>query len=500
MIRRRQFLLANTFAASTVFLSEKSGYARSDSSSAQPLGGEGTLSRKADYTLTIEEGRIEPKPGHILQTYLYNGHAPGPLLKMKEGQEIVVDIHNKTPHPEILHWHGFILPGELDGSMEEGTPFILPQTTIRQAFTPTVAGLRAYHTHVRAGKNLTLGLYTGLIGPVYIEPKQNPGRYDREVFLTLKEYGPAFSAEKMDDEDYLLPKQQNTALKAELEKKQAANKALNLPDDLDLVYEYYTINGHCLGFGEPIKVKQGEKVLLHILNGSATEARSLALPDHSFKVVALDGNPVPVQASVPVLWLGALERVSAIVEMNNPGVWVMGDVQAKARNKGMGIIVEYAGQQGKAQWKKPTDMTWDYRLFSKKTPSSSKPDGIFDFHISEHHNPDRHINVNLWTINGKTFNSTNKTGYYPVEYGKRYRLRFYNPTDEAHPLHLHRHNFEVVNIAGSSISGLMKDVIMVGSCQTLEVDFIADQKGASLFHCHMQHHMDYGFMAVFECQ
>ena len=103
-----------------------------------------------------------------------------------------------------------------------------------------------------------------------------------------------------------------------------------------------------LGHGEPIRVKQGERVLFHILNASAGEIRSLALPGHSFKIVALDGNPVPTQAEVPLLWLGTAERISALVEMNHPGVWVMGDLSDDDRGHGMGIVVEYAGPDGRA--------------------------------------------------------------------------------------------------------------------------------------------------------
>lgn len=83
-------------------------------------------------------------------------------------------------------------------------------------------------------------------------------------------------------------------------------------------------------------VKAGERVLFHIVNGSATEIRSLALPGHSFDVIALDGNPVPTPARAPVLWLGTAERISAIVEMNHPGVWVMGDLADDDRTKGHG--------------------------------------------------------------------------------------------------------------------------------------------------------------------
>jgi len=95
-----------------------------------------------------------------------------------------------------------------------------------------------------------------------------------------------------------------------------------------------------LGHGEPIRVKQGEWVLFHILNGSATEIRSLALSGHSFQVLALDGNPVPNPATVPVLWLGTAERVSALVHMTHPGVWILGDLDDGDREHGMGVVVE----------------------------------------------------------------------------------------------------------------------------------------------------------------
>lgn len=76
-----------------------------------------------------------------------------------------------------------------------------------------------------------------------------------------------------------------------------------MPHGYEIGYRYFTVNGRRLGHGEPVPVKQGERVHLHVLSGSVTEIRSLALPRHSFKVVALDGNPVPTPAEVPVLWL-----------------------------------------------------------------------------------------------------------------------------------------------------------------------------------------------------
>jgi FtsP/CotA-like multicopper oxidase with cupredoxin domain len=87
--------------------------------------------------------------------------------------------------------------------------------------------------------------------------------------------------------------------------------------------------------------------MFRILNASATETIELALPGHEFNVVALDGNPVPHPNKVKVLQLGSAERVDAIVEMKNPGVWILGTPMDEDRNRGMGIVVEYAGRKGK---------------------------------------------------------------------------------------------------------------------------------------------------------
>ena len=68
---------------------------------------------------------------------------------------------------------------------------------------------------------------------------------------------------------------------------------------------------------------------------------------------------------VPGLWLGTAERISAIVEMNHPGVWIMGDTGDDDRHHGMGIVVEYAGYKGKPQWIAPAPFHWNYARFGK---------------------------------------------------------------------------------------------------------------------------------------
>lgn len=103
---------------------------------------------------------------------------------------------------------------------------------------------------------------------------------------------------------------------------------------------------------------------------------------------------------------------------------------------------------------------------------------------------------NVWSINGKPFVMDTNQPVYDIQQGKRYRIRLRNATDDIHPIHLHRHTFEITHVAGTPTAGLHKDVAMLGGYQTIDIDFAADQPGLSLFHCHQQLHMDYGFMAL----
>jgi FtsP/CotA-like multicopper oxidase with cupredoxin domain len=300
----------------------------------------GIADTPADHTLRIATGPVELAPNRIVSATTYNGQFPGPLLRFKEGKQVTIDVQNETDTPEQLHWHGQSVPVEVDGSAEEGTPFIPAHGSRRLTFTPRPAGFRFYHTHVRAGADLSAGQYSGLVGPVYIEARQEPGNYDREIFLVLKEFEPWFSRGGDMASDLFRSSVAVPELQGPGEAAMKASLAKGTPHGYEVNYRSFTINGRMLGHGEPIRVKQGERVLFHVVNGSATEIRSLALPGHMFRVVALDGNPVPKPTMVPALWMGTAERISAIVEMEHPGIWVLGDLDDDDRGHGMGIVVE----------------------------------------------------------------------------------------------------------------------------------------------------------------
>jgi FtsP/CotA-like multicopper oxidase with cupredoxin domain len=436
---------------------------------------------KPDHALRIAPATIEIAKGIGIRTLAYNGQVPGPLLRLREGVPVTIDVTNAASDPDLVHWHGLAIDSINDGAMEEGSPMIAPGATQRYSFTPKPAGTRWYHTHNSAYTNLNLGTYSGQFGFLLVEGKDTPGHYDQEINLAIHHWEPSFAP--MDD----------SMLKAMRE--QSSN--MPLTPGSDVIYKYATINGHMLGAGEPIRVKQGQRVLMRLLNASATENVVLALPGHTFKIIAMDGNPVPNPKSVEVLSLAVAERVDAIVEMNLPGTWVLGSTLEKARQMGLGIVVEYAGhasaKPNSAVWKDPTPVDWDYSQFAgPDSPAAPAPDETFPLTFRDI-GPKKGSTFDIWTVNNKAWPDSDPL---VVQQGKRYRLVLRNGSGDQHPIHLHRHSFEVVRIGDKRMSGLMKDTINLMPLDTVEVDFTANNPGNTLMHCHQQLHMDYGFMLL----
>jgi FtsP/CotA-like multicopper oxidase with cupredoxin domain len=339
-----------------------------------------------------------------------------------------------------------------------------------------------------AMNDLSLAQYSGQHGFLMIEPREDPARYDQEFFLALHDWA-----------GYMLA---------------------NDDGAMNVGYAAATINGKILGSGEPLRVKQGQRVLLHILNSSPTEVHWITLAGHTLKVVALDGNAVPAPRAVSMLRLAPAERVSALVEMNNPGVWVLGEVRKHVQSLGMAAVVEYENRSGTARWEQPPELLWSYEQFAAHPDAlPSEPPILVPLVIESKFRG--HGAMEAWTINGSSYPQAKVA---PLIRGRRYRLQFINKSRDDHPLHLHRHSFELRTLgtpapaaaaaaagtgtgtgtgaSGGTVArelrGLIKDVVLVDAETTAEVEFTADNPGATLFHCHQQNHMDLGFMMLLE--
>jgi FtsP/CotA-like multicopper oxidase with cupredoxin domain len=420
-----------------------------------------------DHTLRIAPLRLELAPNKVIETFSYNGTVPGPVLRLREGRQVSIDIRNDTDIDDIIHWHGLYVPSVADGAMEEGSPMVERGSSQRYTFVPKPTGTRWYHSHNPAETDLRRSLYSGMYGFMIIEPSGDPGRYDREVLLAAHHWEGSWVS--MQDIRRGPP-----------------------PDNgLEVLYRSASFNDKMLGHGEPIRVREGERVLFRLLNASATQNVTLALPGHHFTVVTLDGNPVPAQRAVDTLFLAPAERADAIVEMNQPGVWVLGGIREEDRQMGLGVVVEYANQRGEPQWTAPPSSAWDYTTFGIDRPVPA-PDERVELMFEKV--PGGRGGYNRWTINGRSWPATNPL--FTTERGKRYRLIMTNKSGDNHPVHLHRHTFEITKFGDKATAGVMKDTVNMTRFSTAEIDFIADDPGPTLLHCHHQDHQDEGFMGL----
>jgi FtsP/CotA-like multicopper oxidase with cupredoxin domain len=421
----------------------------------------GNTANPPDYTLRIGKLSFEVAAGKFVKTTGFNGSVPGPLLRLKEGQPVSIQVVNELDRQDIVHWHGLHIPSPVDGAMEEGSPMVDVHSSRIYSFTPAPSGTRWYHTHAMAGRDLSRATYSGEFGFLYVEGKAEAGAYDVEKFLAFHEWDGYMTTGAEGD------------------------------SSMSVAYKHCSVNSHALGFGEPMRVKAGQRVMLRMLNASATVHRRIAFAGHRFHVVAMDGNPLrkPVNTDIPEL--APAERIDALVDMNQPGVWVLGATDDHDRQQGLGIVVEYGGQSGTPRWITPSAARWDYRMFgtSGARPASTAKTIPLVFEKKWAGNNW----VDHWTINGKSYP---KTDPIVITAGETYQLIFDNRSDEAHPVHLHRHTFELVEVEGVPTSGICKDVVVVGAKQKLVAEFMANNPGPTLFHCHQQMHMDYGFMTL----
>ena len=436
----------------------------------------------AEFTLQIAPMLVELAPQVVISTIGYSNKVPGPLLRMREGQIVTVDVVNNTDVPEYVHWHGLFVPSEVDGAEEEGTPPVPPHGRRRYQFVAKPAGSRWYHSHTEAMLDLHRGTYTGQFGFLMIDPASDSGLYDQEVFLALRDW-----------QSFLTPMDQDESAPGPNDPTPEKPSTPDLrPNGLEVGAPLYSINDKMLGAGDPLRVQSGQRVLMHLLNASASQIHRIAVSGHRFQVIALDGNPVPAPQPVDVIEIAPGERVDAIVEMNRPGVWILGSTRGFARQSGMGIVVEYANQpQQRAQWLSPQKSRWDYTIFGKSS-SHPPPDQTIDMVFEK--TPGGPSGINHWLVNGKEYPHERE---FVLRQGARYRLVFHNRSDDSHPLHMHRHLFELVELNGKPTAGILKDTVVVPAFGRATVDLIADQPGLTLFHCHIQQHMDFGFKALF---
>ena len=450
-----------------------------------------------DHVITIEQTSWEVRRGLVVRTLSFGGIVPGKLLRVREGSRTTVEVRNRTAIAQSISWHGMVVPDWVDGL---ATPDVPPRGARTYTFTATPTGTRFYHSFHGGG------MFTGLFGPLIVEPKSERGDYDREVVLVLHEFehtiptqgsmrsarpsgSPTLSSPVMNmmGANTMGGGMMDGAMMGGMMRGGMQNMLIH-----PARYAAYAVNGKALGAGDPIRVKRGERVRLRVINASATLTHRLAFPGHRFLVTHLDGNAVPRPRTLDAIELGVGERVDAVVTMNEPGIWILGSTQAQARQLGLGVVIAYDGEHGKPLWRDGARDAFRYQDFSA-AGDAVPVEKIYDLTLSK--SP---IASDAWSINGQTYPHTPTLR---VQSGKSYLIRFSNKSMLEHPMHILGNEFTLARVDGVPTLGIRKDVVVVRPMMgQAEILFRANNPhgGRFLLMCHNWQHMKGGLASLLE--
>ena len=431
-----------------------------------------------NYTLTAAPLRFAPATGIAFDALAYNGTLPGPVLRLTKGQRLRARYVNDSGVSTSIHWHGMILPNAMDGAVgvtQKGVPH---GGEFMYEFDPNPAGTRWYHDH-----DVNMGMTRGLFGMIIVEDPQGE-KPDAEFALVFHD------VPRMETIDAAV----RGVSKAPMVDPLGSPELLEMrADDRmgdEVAYAAHCINGASYPNTAGLAVKVGQRVRLRILNANPTQTRYVRLAGHRLRVTHGDGNPLAQPLEVDALRIGVAERYDAWFTVTQPGAWLLQGISSDPLSFEQAVVVytegnEHATPMGSTQSLEGVD----FFTYEKAAGIRSTPLDTTDT-IRQHYTLDGgEYGSSKWTLNGKTYPDTEKLF---VRRGDRVLVQFTNKTDMEHPMHLHGHTFEIVEIDGKVLERpLAKDIALIRpNGGTLSWRFDADSPaGRWLLHCHNDIHM-----------
>jgi hypothetical protein len=232
-------------------------------------------------------------PNVAVDAYAYNGQIPGPRIHIRQGDRIRVNVTNDLPEETTIHWHGMILPNEMDGPAEITQPPIEPGQTYSYEFTATQHGTYFYHPHAKPDRTQALGLYGALI----IDPADpaDEVQADHDYVIELQEWlmreGLTYPSMPMDG---------------------------GMPN-------FFTINGKAYPATETIRMKVGETLKVRFIGTNNGFIHPMHIHGGPFEVVARDGETIPASARflADTINVGPGQRYDVVWKAQRPGKWLI---------------------------------------------------------------------------------------------------------------------------------------------------------------------------------
>jgi len=399
----------------------------------------------------------------------------------KQGMTLVVNqpfdvlLENKLPVPTAIHWHGLHPPNHQDGVPGLTQPAILPKASDRYYFPLKPAGTHWMHSH--------LGLQEAFLlsAPLIVHDPSDKGVDEQEIILFVGDFS------------FTPP----TEIFAKLRRPAAKQMAMGKVDVNDVNYDAYLANDRTLADPEVVRVEKHGRIRLRIINGSSGTNFFISLGDLQGELIATDGMAVqPLSGShFP---LAIAQRIDVRVQLPPEGAFPILALR-EAGTERTGIILatldapirKLAGKRAAPAGLLTLDT--ESRLTAADPPATKPVDRSVDLRLQG--NMARYD----WPINGVVFDTAKPRGQAAqvrVKKGQRVALKFINETGMSHPMHLHGHSFQVIEINGKPLNGALRDTILVPPKMSVTVAFDANNPGTWYLHCHILWHLAAGMATL----
>ncbi|MGM8884532.1 MULTISPECIES: copper resistance system multicopper oxidase [unclassified Psychrobacter] len=499
-----------------------------------------------EFDLYVSEKMITVNGKSSMAT-LINDSLPAPTLKMQEGDTVTIRVHNQLNESTSIHWHGLLVPFEMDGVPGISFDGIPAGSTFTYKFKLTQSGTYWYHSHTGFQEQ------TGMRGAIVIEPKgreRYPIEEDHVILLSDWTHRDPHNLVKLlkqraDFDNYHLPDFKKllsdiaaTDLKAAFDKRKMWNQMRMMPTDFtDLSGEKtftYLMNGKTTAANWTQLVKAGQPVKLRFINGSAQTIFDVRIPGLKMKVVATDGIDVsPVD--IDDFRIGVAETYDVIVTPTKdahtifaqnidrsgyvattlatkkgarPAIPAMDKIEWLTMADMMGAMGSngYNAKHAKTEYDFKSDMRVDsprmnlddpginLRNIDRKVLNYSQLRSVGDEIMAEQRKPTREIEIHLtgnmeryiWALDGVMFKDAAPVNIKPNE---RVRITLVNDTMMNHPMHLHGMWSDLRMPSGEF--QVRKHTIMVQPAQKISFD-VTGEAGRWAWHCHLLYHMEAG--------
>lgn len=498
-------------------------------------------------TPTAFSGRMQP-------TTSVNGSVPAPTLRWREGTTVTLRVHNRLPVTSSIHWHGVLLPFQMDGVPGISFPGIAPGETFTAQFPVKQSGTYWYHSHSRFQEQ------TGLYGAIIIVPAAaDPIQADRDhvvllsdwtdqdpehVYATLKRMSDYYNYQLPDSRKFIQDARTDS-VGAALSKRRMWNQMRMIPTDLgDVSGATYTYlaNGASPADNWTAVAKTGERVRLRLINGSSSTFFDVRIPGLKMTVVSADGQQVdPV--TVEEIRIGVAETYDVIVEPTDDRAYTIFAQSMDRSGYARATLAPHPGMQAEVppldpkSWLTMEDMGMKIGGGTMQGMDSIRPksmkgmksrDPAIDMHVMS---PDRALNdpgprlrgngrrvltyADLHTVGGAIdkrsatreiqlhltgsmqrfiwgFDGKKYSEAEPMHFDHSERLRIVlsNDTMMAHPIHLHGMFGELEAENGDVL--VRKHTFVVQPGKQLSYLVTADNPGQWAYHCHLLYHMEAG--------